>query len=68
MALPRTDYVSPPWWPDYPPHRKQQIALWGYERTPDLVYGGAGWLAVARPTTSSWPRRSSAKSRTTPPS
>ena len=41
MTLPRTDYVSPPWWPDYPPHRKQQIALWGYERTPDLVYGGA---------------------------
>ena len=41
MALPRTDYVSPPWWPSYPPHRKQQIALWGYERTPDLVYGGA---------------------------
>ena len=40
-SLPRADYVSPPWWPSYPPHRKQQIALWGYERTPDLVYGGA---------------------------
>ena len=41
LQLSALDYVSPPWWPDYPPHRKQQIALWGYERTPDLVYGGA---------------------------
>jgi len=41
MAPIRTSYVSPPWWPEYPPHAKQALALWGYERVPELLYGGA---------------------------
>ena len=33
--------VSPPWWPAYGPHHKQALALWAYQDTPDLCYGGA---------------------------
>ena len=37
----RTSWVAPQWWPEYTPHRKQQLALWAYERVPELCYGGA---------------------------
>ena len=40
-AAPRTTITAPPWWPDYGPHSKQALALWGYERVPDLCYGGS---------------------------
>ena len=41
MAAASAAIISPPWWPEYPPHRKQMIALWAYQETPELCYGGA---------------------------
>ena len=32
--------VSNPWW-GHDPSDKQLVALWGYEKCPDLFYGGA---------------------------